>query len=203
MRLLPGVLLAASMLAMPNLPASVKCGDTWPAQTPESSTQLLPTHSLTGTYREKGDLDAALVKKVMTATARLERPDREGQARALIRILRATRLFAIEQYGTTITINYPEGTRVPYEADGKARIFRATGNETVIVQAELSGDRLTIDHTWTGGERLRLIYERVSEDGLTFTRVASNSAVPVPVSIVSEYERVSRKGLRKFASLSR
>ncbi|HVG35290.1 MAG TPA: hypothetical protein VM911_19640 [Pyrinomonadaceae bacterium] len=154
--------------------------------------------ALTGTYRETGDHDEILIGKIMAATARLGSPDKEGQSRALYRILRAARLFAIEQYGTTITINYPDGTRIPYEADGKARLFRATGGETVSVRGQLSDNRLAIDLTWSGGERLRLIYEQSAEGNLTFTRVASNGTVPVPVSIVSEYERVSRRGLRKF-----
>jgi hypothetical protein len=175
-----------------------------PSATQAADVSPTPTsyYSLTGTYRERGDHDETLIKKIMTATAGLESPEREGQSRALVRILRAAHLFAIEQYGTTITVNYPDGTRVPYEADGRARLFRATGGETVSVRGELAGNRLAIDMTWSGGERLRLIYEQSAQGNLTFTRVASNSAVPVPVSVVSEYERLSRKGQRKFISSS-
>ena len=175
-------------------------GNIFKVQQAQPAEQPAVWNPLTGTYREKESRDETLVRKILIATARLENQERDKQARALVRIMRSAPLFAIEQYGTTIIFNYPYGTRVSYEADGKTRVFRATGNESVSVRGEIAGYRLTIDLTWSGGERLRLIFERPpSDEKLTFTRIATNNAVPVPVSEVSEYERVLPKGTRKFA----
>jgi len=154
-----------------------------------------------GTYREKDDRNEELSRKIMTATAHLENEERDRQAKGLLRVLQSTQLFSIEQYGTTIIFNYPDGTRMPYDADGKTRSFRATRSITGKVRAELRDNRLIIDLVWPGGERLRLMYEKSpTAETLLFTRVASNNVVPTPVSIKSEYERVSRKGTRKFST---
>lgn len=158
---------------------------------------------LTGTYREILSQDRELGKRVMAATAGLDSDEAQRQGRALMRILHAPPLFAIEQYGTTITMNYPGGTRVPYEADGKSRVFRATGGESVTVRAELGDHTLTIDLTWSGGQRLHMIYES-AQGGvrLVYTRGSVNSSLNGPVTITSEYERISQKATRSFAGLS-
>ena len=158
---------------------------------------------LTGTYREKNSQDAEIGRKVLAATARLDEVEREKQARALLRTLRSAPLFAIEQYGTTIMMNYPQGIRVPYEADGKARVMRATGGESVTVRAALGTDRLTIDFTWSGGERLRLIFDSPNPNGsLIFTRMAGNRSLDRPITVTSEYERTSGKATRTFDRLA-
>lgn len=195
--LLPAVVVLA-FIAL----AADMCGNISTAQEKKAGPQSATTNFLTGTYRTKETPDDALARKVLAATAHLEPAEREGQSRALIRILRSAPLFAIEQYGTTITFNYPDGTRTPFEADGRPRLFRATGNERVNVRAELAGFRLTIDLIWSGGERLRLIYEKPpANEKIIFTRIASNSTVPVPVSAVSEYEKVSPKAIRRFTAM--
>jgi hypothetical protein len=119
-----------------------------------------------------------------------------------MRILRAPGLFAIEQYGTTFTMNYPDGTRVGYEADGKPRVFRATGGETIRIEAELDGTRLNVDLTWSGGERLQMTFERIADTGrLVYTRSAVNRSLSAPVSITSEYEKISPRATRSFTGL--
>lgn len=137
----------------------------------------------------------------MAATARLDPEEQKKQGRALLRILHGPPVFAIEQYGTTITMNYPGGSRVPYEADSKFRRFRASGGETISIRASLIGNTLTIDFTWSGGQQLRVSYESV-ESGrkLIFTRTAGNSALSRPVSVTSVYERVSTKPTRSFGN---
>ncbi len=159
------------------------------------------THSnfLTGTYREQASRDQEIGRKALAATAHLDPEEQRKQGRALIRILQAPPIFAIEQYGTTITMNYPGGRRVPYEADGKFRKFRASGGETINIRAGLTGRILTIDFIWSGGQQLRMSYESV-ESGrkLIFTRTAGNSSLSKPVSITSEYERISPKPTRTF-----
>ncbi|HEY0098469.1 MAG TPA: hypothetical protein VGB76_05900 [Pyrinomonadaceae bacterium] len=158
---------------------------------------------LTGTYREKNSQDAEIGRKVLSATARLDDGERERQGRALLRTLRAAPHFAIEQYGTTIMMNYPHGIRVPYEADGKTRIMRATGGENVTVRATLETDRLTIDLTWSGGERLRLIFDSPAQRGnLTYTRIAGNRFLERPITVTSVYERTSGKATRIFERLA-
>jgi hypothetical protein len=158
---------------------------------------------LTGTYREKNSQDPEIGRKVLSATARLDDDEREKQARALLRTLRSAPLFAIEQYGTTIMMNYPEGIRVPYEADGKPRVMRATGGESVTVRAALAADRLTIDFTWSGGQRLRLIFDSSSaSEKLTFTRIAGNRFLERPITVTSEFERTSAKATRIFDPLA-
>ena len=158
---------------------------------------------LTGTYREKHSQDPEIGRKVLAATARLDTEEREKQARALLRTLRSAPVFAIEQYGTTIMMNYPQGIRVPYEADGKARVMRATGGESVTVLAALAEGRLTIDLTWSGGERLRLIFDGPSASKtLTFTRIAGNRFLDRPITVTSEYERASAKATRIFDRLA-
>lgn len=157
---------------------------------------------LTGTYREKASKDEEIGRRAMAATAHLDSDERQRQGRALMRILRAPTLFAIEQYGTTITMNYPGGTRIPYEADGRARVFRATGGESINVRAYLEGRTLTIDLTWSGGERLHMIYESPAGGGkIVYTRATVNSSLSGAVTVTSEYERVSPKATRTFAGL--
>lgn len=154
---------------------------------------------LAGTYREKISQDAEIGRKVLGATAHLDDAEREKQARALLRTLRSAPLFSIEQYGTTIMMNYPQDIRVPYEADGKTRVMRATGGESVTIRAALAGSRLTIDFTWSGGERLRLVFDRsATSDKLTFTRIAGNRSLERPLTVTSEYERTSAKATRNF-----
>ncbi|HEV2880090.1 MAG TPA: hypothetical protein VGX24_02190 [Pyrinomonadaceae bacterium] len=158
---------------------------------------------LTGTYREKNSQDPEIGRKVLGATAHLDDEEREKQARALLRTLRSAPVFAIEQYGTTIMMNYPQDIRVPYEADGKARVMRATGGESITVRAALEGNRLTIDLTWSGGERLRLIFDSPSASkNLTFTRTAGNRFLDRPITVTSEYERTSGKATRIFDRLA-
>ena len=171
-----------------------------PAQMPTEPPAAL--NLLTGTYREKQSKDEEIGRKMLAATARLDPRDREKLARQFIRVLRAEPVFAIEQYATTFTINYPPRTRVPFEADGKVRMFRVKGGGTLNLRASLEGRRLTVDFMWPEGDRLRLIYE-MSPDGqtLTFTRSAANRALPVPISIVSEYQLVSPKATRTFSGL--
>jgi hypothetical protein len=154
---------------------------------------------LTGTYREKNSSDAEIGRKVLAATAHLDEEERVRQGRALLRTLRSAPSFAIEQYGTTFMLNYPGGVRIPYEADGKARVMRATGGESVTVRAEQATGRLSIDLTWSGGERLRLVFERSHANGeLVITRTAGNRFTARPISIISEYERTSARATRTF-----
>jgi hypothetical protein len=153
----------------------------------------------TGTYREKNSSDAEIGRKVLAATAHLDEEERVRQGRALLRTLRSAPSFAIEQYGTTFMLNYPGGVRIPYEADGKARVMRATGGESVNVRATQATGRLSIDLTWSGGERLRLIFEKSPGNGeLVITRIAGNRFVERPIRIISEYERTSPRATRTF-----
>lgn len=153
----------------------------------------------TGTYREKNSSDAEIGRRVLAATAHLDEEERVRQGRALLRTLRSSPSFAIEQYGTTFMLNYPGGVRIPYEADGKARVMRATGGESVTVRAEQATGRLSIDLTWSGGERLRLVFERSRGDReLVITRTAGSRFIERPISIISEYERTSPRATRTF-----
>lgn len=155
--------------------------------------------SLTGTYREKNSQDAEIGRRVLAATARLDEEERVRQARALLRTLRVAPSFAIEQYGTTITMNYPGGVRVPYEADDKPRVMRATGGESITVRAALAAGRLVIDLTWSGGERLRLEFESPpGGDKLIYTRTAGSRFLERPLTISSEYVRTSPRATRTF-----
>jgi hypothetical protein len=172
-------------------------------QAQEDATPPPAKNFLTGTYREKDSQDAEIGRKVLSATARLDEEEREKQGRALLRTLRSAPIFAIEQYGTTIMMNYPQGIRVPYEADGKARVMRATGGETITVRAALAATRLTIDLTWSGGERLRLIFDMpAAGERLTFTRIAGNRFLDRPITVTSHYERASEKATRIFDRLA-
>ena len=157
---------------------------------------------LTGTYREKESKDEEIGRKVMALTARLEREEREKMAKEFFKVLTAEPLFAIEQYATTFTINYPAGRRVPFEADGRMRHFHVRGAGRLSLRATVEGRRLTVAFSWQEGDRLSLIYEK-SADGraLTFTRRAATRAVPVPISVTSEYELVSPKATRSFDGL--
>ncbi|HEX8458552.1 MAG TPA: hypothetical protein VF656_14730 [Pyrinomonadaceae bacterium] len=159
---------------------------------------------LTGTYREKDIQDFEIGRKALAATAHLETEERERQGRALLRTLRSSAVFAIEQYGTTVMMNYPGGIRVPYEADGKLRRMRATGGESINIRAAFdAARRLTIDLMWSGGERLRLIFDS-SPDGetLTFTRIAGNRFLEHPIAVTSRYARESPKATRVFERLA-
>jgi hypothetical protein len=154
---------------------------------------------LTGTYREKNSSDAEVGRKVLAATAHLDEEERIRQGRALLRTLRSFPSFAIEQYGTTFMLNYPGGIRIPYEADGKARVMRATGGDSVTVRAAQSPGRVMIDLTWSGGERLRLVFERSPGSGeLALTRTAGNRFIERPITTISEYERTSPRATRTF-----
>ena len=158
---------------------------------------------LTGTYRERNNQDSEIGRKVLAATARLDEGEREKQGRALLRTLRSAPSFAIEQYGTTIMMNYPGGVRVPYEADGKTRVMRATGGESVTIRAALATGRLTIDLTWSGGERLRLLFDSPARgEELTFTRIAGNRFLERPIAVTSVYERTSERATRFGARLA-
>lgn len=165
--------------------------------------QALGLNPLTGTYREVGGgSDGEIGRTVLAATANLDSAERERQAPALIRVLHASQLFAIEQYGTTVVLNQPPARRVPYDADGRVRTLRVAGGEVVTTRARVEGRRLTIDLTWSGGERLRLEFERhPSEASLTFTRTAAGRGLPRPVSVVSRYELVSPRATRNFKGL--
>lgn len=160
-------------------------------------------NALTGTYRERASKDEEIGRKVLAVTARLERAEREKFAKEFFKVLAAEPLFAIEQYATTVTINYPTGHRVPFEADGRLRHFRVKGAGALALRAGIEGRRLTVDFTWPEGDRLRLIYEK-SADGrlLTFTRSAASRAVPLPITVSSEYELVSPRATRSFKGLS-
>lgn len=157
---------------------------------------------LTGTYREIESKDEEIGRKVLAETAHLERDEREKFAKEFYRVLSAEPLFAVEQYETTVTINYPAGRRVPFEADGKVRRFRVRGAGLLELRASLEGRRLVVDFAWPEGDRLRLTYEK-SADGrqLTFTRSAASRAVPLPITVSSRYEVVSTKATRTFAGL--
>jgi hypothetical protein len=192
--------LGAIMLATP---AGYESRWVLTAQQVQNTSSPAVKNFLTGTYREKNSQDAEIGRKVLGATARLDMEEREKQGRALLRTLRSAPVFAIEQYGTTIMMNYPQGIRVPYEADGKARLMRATGGESITVRAALASDRLTIDLTWSGGERLRLIFDSPSTgEKLTFTRIAGNRFLERPITVTSEYERTSGKATRIFDRLA-
>jgi len=158
---------------------------------------------LTGTYRELESKDEEIGRKILAVTARLEREEREKFAKEFYRVLSSEPLFAIEQYDTTVTINYPTGRRVPFEADGKVRRFRVRGAGLLQLRAWLEGRRLSVDFAWPEGDRLRLTYEK-SADGrlLTFTRSAASRAVPVPITVSSQYELVSPRATRKFDGLT-
>jgi hypothetical protein len=173
-----------------------------PAPGRAQTEQPADANPLTGTYREKEGRDEEIGRKVLAVTAHLEREEREKYAREFYRVLSAEPLFAIEQYDTTVTINYPTGRRVPFEADGKLRRFRVRGAGLLELRASLEGRRLTVDFAWPEGDRLRLTYEK-SEDGrrLTFTRSAASRAVPVPITVSSEYELVSPRATRTFGGL--
>lgn len=157
---------------------------------------------LTGTYREQESKDEEIGRKILAVTSRLERAEREKFAKEFFKVLSAEPLFAIEQYDTTVTVNYPTGRRVPFEADGKVRRFRVRGAGLLNLRASLEGRRLTVDFAWPEGDRLRLTYEK-SADGrqLTFTRSAASRAVPVPITVSSHYELVSPRATRSFAGL--
>jgi hypothetical protein len=157
---------------------------------------------LTGTYRELESKDDEIGRRVLAETAHLERDEREKYAKEFYKVLAADPLFAIEQYDTTVTLNYPAGRRVPFEADGKVRRFRVRGAGLLELRASLEGRRLVVDFAWPEGDRLRLVYEK-SADGrrLTFTRSAASRAVPLPITVSSEYEVVSPKATRTFAGL--
>jgi hypothetical protein len=164
--------------------------------------QAADSNPLTGTYREIESKDEEIGRKILAVTARLERAEREKFAKEFYRVLSAEPLFAIEQYETTVTINYPAGRRVPFEADGKVRHFRVRGAGLLELRASLEGRRLVVDFAWPEGDRLRLTYEK-SADGrqLTFTRSAASRAVPLPITVSSQYEVVSTKATRTFAGL--
>jgi hypothetical protein len=170
-----------------------------PALQTEQPTDLNP---LTGTYRETESKDEEIGRKILAVTSRLEREEREKYAKEFFKVLSAEPLFAIEQYDTTVTINYPTGRRVPFEADGKVRRFRVRGAGLLSLRAWLEGRRLVVDFAWPEGDRLRLTYEK-SADGrrLTFTRSAASRAVPVPITISSQYELLSPRATRSFAGL--
>ncbi len=192
-----------TLLACASLNAVLaQTGSTTDSQvTKQSQPQPGASNFLMGTYREKAGQEGEIARKIMAATANLDNEERARQAQGLLRVLQSSRLFSIEHYGTTIIFNYPDGSRAAYDADGKTRSFRAARGVSGKVRAKLSDDRLIIDFVWPGGERLRLIYENsTSGDALIFTRVASNSIVPTPISIRSEYERVSKRGTRKFSA---
>lgn len=187
------ILLAAALAAAP-----CAGGAAARAQT-ERAADLNP---LTGTYREKESKDEEIGRKILAVTSRLERAEREKFAREFFKVLSAEPLFAIEQYDTTVTVNYPTGRRVPFEADGKVRRFRVRGAGLLNLRASLEGRRLTVDFAWPEGDRLRLTYEK-SDDGrlLTFTRSAASRAVPVPITVSSQYELISPRATRSFAGL--
>jgi len=170
------------------------------AQSEGAGGQPARLNFLTGTYRESVGRDTEIGRRAMAATAHLEGEERLRRGRALFRLLHAPPLFAVEQYGTTVTVNIPGAGRVPYEADGKPRVFRATGGETVTARARLSGRALSVDLTWSGGERLVMSYE-VSADGntLVFKRAVADASLLRPVEVVSEYRRVASKATRTFA----
>lgn len=168
----------------------------------ETVPQASELNPLTGTYREVGSSDAEIGRAVLAATAHLDSAERERQAPALIRVLHASQLFAIEQYGTAVVLNHPPARRVPYDADGRVRTLRVAGGEVITTRARVEGRRLTIDLAWSSGERLRLEFERrPSEPRLTFTRTAAVRGLPRPVSVVSVYELVSPRAARNFKGL--
>lgn len=171
-----------------------------PVQSGEAGGRPAEANFFTGTYREVESRDPELGRRALAATAHLEGEERRGRGRALFRLLHAPPVFAIEQYGTTFTVNIPGAVRVPYEADGRARLFRATGGETVNARARLSGRTLTVDLTWSGGERLVMSYE-VSADSntLVYKRAVADGALVRPVEVTSEYRRVATKATRTFA----
>jgi hypothetical protein len=196
---LAAILLTAALAAFPvTSPRTGVPAAAWIQM--EQSADLNP---LTGTYREKESKDEEIGRKVLAVTAHLEREEREKYAREFYRVLSAEPLFAIEQYETTVTINYPTGRRVPFEADGKVRRFRVKGAGLLELRASLEGRRLVVDFAWPEGDRLRLTYEK-SADGrrLTFTRSAASRAVPVPITVSSEYDLVSPRATRTFGGLS-
>jgi hypothetical protein len=170
------------------------------AQSAEAVVRPAAANFLTGTYREVESRDLELGRRALAATAHLDGEERRGRARALFRLLHAPPVFAIEQYGTTFTLNIPGAVRAPYEADGRARLFRATGGETVSARARLSGRTLTVELTWSGGERLIMSYE-VSADSNTiiYKRAVADGALARPVEVISEYRRVATKATRTFA----
>ena len=196
--MLRALLLTSSLLSLPPCAAGVRGSDQGVGVVVQAGGEDARTGTLAGTYREVESQDKEIGRKVLAATARLEDGVREGQARALMRILRAEPVFSVEQYGTTVVVNYPEGVRVPYEADGRTRVMRATGGESVTVRADSAGGRLTVDLTWSGGERLRLRFERAGSDRLVLTRTAGNRNLLAPITVESVFERVSAKPTRSF-----
>jgi hypothetical protein len=198
--------LAFAAAASPRVARAVVVRDATRAAMPAPSNvqtvQADESNPLTGTYREIESQDDEIGRKVLAETAHLERDEREKYAKEFYKVLAADPLFAIEQYDTTVTINYPAGRRVPFEADGKVRRFRVRGAGLLELRASLEGRRLVVDFAWPEGDRLRLVYEK-SADGrrLTFTRSAASRAVPVPITVSSEYEVVSPRPTRTFAGL--
>lgn len=190
--------LASAAAAPPRAPRAVFARAAPRAQTERPAA----ANPLTGTYREIESKDEEIGRKILAVTSRLERAEREKFAKEFYRVLTAEPLFAVEQYETTVTINYPTGRRVPFEADGKLRRFRVRGAGLLELRASLEGRRLVVDFAWPEGDRLRLTYEK-STDGrrLTFTRSAASRAVPLPITVTSQYELVSPRATRTFAGL--
>lgn len=173
-----------------------------PAAAEPRLTQGSESNPLTGTYREKENKDQEIGRKILAATKNLDGAEREKVAKEFYRVLSVEPLFAIEQYATTVTINYPTGKRVPFEADGRLRHFRVRGAGDLGLRANIDGLSLTIEFTWPEGDRLRLVYEK-SADGrqLTLTRSAASRAVPLPVTVTSQYETLSPRAARNFNGL--
>lgn len=193
-------LATATVMALTALAAVGVAPRTTAAQSGEAGEPSADVNLMTGTYREVDSRDEELGRRALAATAHLEGEERLKRGRALFRLLHAPPVFAIEQYGTTFTVNLPGVRRLPYEADGKPRTFRATGGETVSVRAWLSGRTLTAELTWSGGERLIMSYEVSADAGtLIFKRAVADGALLRPVTVSSEYRRVATKATRLFA----
>jgi hypothetical protein len=161
-----------------------------PARPTVSST---PTDSrLTGLYRldaaSSDDPRAAAERATVNQSFGLE----QREVDELTARLTSPDQLSLERRGSTISIASTRAPRITFNADGRERIERATGGNTVRTRADLIGDQLSVSSSGSPDDQFSVTFVSL-DDGrrLRVIRSITTAQTDRPVVVQSIYNRVS------------
>jgi hypothetical protein len=147
---------------------------------------------LTGTYQlddSRGDDPARVVEQ---ATRALPSNERNGTYQRLISRLNAPETIAIDRNGQSVILASSRGPQVTFEADGQPRTEQGPGGRSVTTRATLSGDRLIVSSTGSGGNDYEVTFAPLDNgQTLSVTRRLYDDGLREPVTVQSFYRRAS------------
>ena len=147
---------------------------------------------ITGTYQlqSNGGDDPQRAAELAARAAPSDQRQRTYQN--LLTRLEAPELIAIERNQNSVTMASTRGQQVTFDADGRDRSERWSGDRSINTRATFEGDRLVVETTGNRGSDFTVTFDP-SEDGrsLLVTRTIYDEDLRDPVTVRSFYRRTS------------